>query len=123
MFQNSLTELKTRTKKDNDGISYELYFYINLNSDELSKLKEFREQFAKTSPLHFNFEEDNFLFSQKKYYKKSQFINNPPILEDIKSNFLSEVKNTLDQYNNLIQFDQLENQELSEKMDITEVLK
>jgi len=122
MFNNSSCKLITKTKKDDDGIAIELNYYIQLNFDELKKIKEFRESYAKTSPLHFNFEEEVFLFSQKKYFKKNQFINDPPNLEDIESNFLDEIKFTLNQYMNFLHFDQLENREKSKEVNLNEVL-
>jgi len=123
MFHNSSCELVTKTEKDDRGIAFELNYYIQLNTNEIAKLKEFREKYAKTSSIHFNFEEGTFLFSQKKYYKKSQFINDPPKLDDIESNFLDEIKTTLNQYKNFLHFDQLENLEKSRNINLNDVLK
>jgi len=62
MFHNSSGELKTQTIKDSNGITFELHYFILLNAQEIAKLKEFRENYAKTSPIHFNFNEGHFSF-------------------------------------------------------------
>lgn len=122
MFHNSAGELVTKIIKDNDGISFEFNYYIQLNSNEIEKLKGFRENYAKSSTIHFNFEEGGFSFNQKKYYKKKQFITDPPELDDIESNFLDNIKRTLNQFKNFLHFDKLENGEKTTKINITEIL-
>jgi tRNA splicing endonuclease len=122
MFQDSSGELVTKTIKDNDGISIELKYYLKLNATEISKLKEFRENYAKTSSIHFNFDEEIFLFNKKYYFKKKQFIKDPPKLDEIESNFLDEIKFTLNRYKNFLHFDQLENLEKKSEINLNVVL-
>lgn len=123
MFENSNCNLVTKIVKDHEGIAYEFKYCIEMNSNEKKKLKEFREEYAKTSPIHFNFDEQNFLFSQKKYFKKSQFIVDPPKLEDIESKFLNDVRQTLSQFNNLLKFEKIENLEKNKQFNLSEILK
>ncbi|MFZ1291066.1 MAG: hypothetical protein WAR79_13300 [Melioribacteraceae bacterium] len=122
MFEDSNCNLVTKIVKEKEGISYEFKYYIQMNSDEKTKLKEFREEYAKTSPIHFNFDEQNFLFSQKKYFKKSQFISDSPILEEIELKFLNDIKQTLIHFNNLLKFEKMENLEISKQLNLSEIL-
>ncbi len=123
MFQNSVCELVTKTVKDSQGISIELNYYIHLNSEELLKLKEFREKYANTSSVHFNFKEGEFFFSQKKYIKKSQFIAEPPKLDELEMNFLKDIKVSINQYKNLLQFDEFESLEKRNNINLDDILK
>ena len=123
MFKDSASKLVTKTIKESDEITFELNYYMKLSESEKTTLKEFRENYAKTSPLHFNFEDNIFGFSQKKTFKKVQFIANPPKLEDVEANFINEIKETLNKYNNFLNFDKLENLEKSTEMNINDVLK
>jgi len=122
MFEDSNCNLVTKIVKEKEGISYEFKYYIQMNSDEKTKLKEFREEYAKTSPIHFNFDEQNFLFSQKKYFKKSQFISDSPILEEIELKFLNDIKQTLIHFNNLLKFEKMKNLEISKQLNLSEIL-
>jgi hypothetical protein len=122
MFHNSNCELITKTKKEVDGISIDLTYNMNLSPEEIEKLKLFRENFGKTSPIHFQFNDTKFAFSQKKYLKKSQFVENPPNIEEIENKFLSEVKITLDKFNNLLIFESLVDSEKSKNYDLKEML-
>ena len=123
MFLNSECELTTTTKKDVDGISFEFIYKMNLSVEEMEKLKHFRENFGKTSPIHFNFSENNFTFSQIKYLKKSQYVENSPNLEQIEKNFLDEIKLTLNKFKNLLRYENTENSEKTRTLDISDVLK
>jgi len=118
MFKNSNGELVTKTIRENDGITFELVFKMNLHSDEVNNLKDFRENFAKTSPLHFHFEDENFSFSQKKYFKKKQFVKDPPKIEDIEKGFLENIKTTLHRYKNFVNFDKIQEEEKRSTIDI-----
>lgn len=122
MFNNSNCELITNTKKDSDGVSFELTYTMDLSAEEIAKLKLFRENFAKTSPIHFHFNDTKFAFTQKKYLKKSQFVENPPNLEEIENKFLSEIKSTLDRFNNLLKFENLEDSDKMKNIDLNELL-
>ena len=122
MFKNTTCKLVTKTLKDTDGMAIELICHLNLDVNESNKLKEFRNNYAKTSPLHFHFE-DQFSFSQKKYFKKNQFIENPPKLDEIENNFLNEIKLTLRQFKNYLYFDKLENLEKVAEINLNEFLK
>lgn len=123
MFHNSSGELRTQTIKDSNGITFELQYFILLNAQEIARLKEFRENYAKTSPIHFNFNEGHFSFSKKKFYKKNHFITDPPKLKEIEEEFLNEIKATLNMYKNFIHFDQLENLENTKKINIADIIK
>lgn len=123
MFQKVNCELISKTRKEPDGISYELLYVMDVSKEEKDKLKHFRENFAKTSPLHFHFNDDKFSFSQKKYYKKSQFIETPPDLIELETSFLEEVKHTFKRFNNLIQFEKTEDIEVTKKIDLKELMK
>lgn len=123
MFENSNCNLFSRILKDDDGISYEFKYCIQITPEEKMKLKEFREKFAKTSPIHFNFEEQNFQFSQKKYFKKSQFISEPPKQDDLESHFLNDIKCTLIQFNNFLKFEKIENVEIKKEICVADILK
>lgn len=123
MFLNSNCELITTTKKDVDGISFEFFYKMNLSAAEIEKLKHFRENFGKTSPIHFNFSENKFSFSQIKYLKKSQYVENPPNLGQMENNFLEEIKLTLNKFQNLLRYENTENSEKTRAVDISEVLK
>ena len=123
MFHNSICKLVTKTKNDAEGLAFELNYYIQLNENELVKLKELREKYANTSSIHYNFNDSSFWFSQKKYFKKAQFINEPPKLDVIESSFLDDIKTTLNQYKNFLHFDKLENLEKSKEINLNEVLK
>ena len=70
MFHNSTGELITKIHKDDDGIAFELNYYIQLNSNESEKLKEYRENHAHSSSIHFNFEEGTFSFNQKNIIRR-----------------------------------------------------
>ena len=122
MFHNSTCELITSTKKEVDGISFELTYLMNLTAEEIEKLKHFRENFGKTSPIHFHFNENKFALSQKKYLKKSQFVEFPPDLEEIEKNFLGEVKSTLNKFNNLLKFENLESSEKKRSLELKDIL-
>ena len=121
MFKDTSGKLVTKTLKDSDGMAFELICYLNLNADETGELKEFRNNYAKTSSLHFHFD-DQFSFSQKKYFKKTQFIENPPKLDEIEQNFLREIKLTLKQFKNYLYFDKLENLEKVAEISINDFL-
>lgn len=123
MFHNSNCELITTTKKEVDGISFEFIYKMNLSVEEIEKLKHFRENFGKTSPIHFNFSENKFSFSQKKYLKKNQFVENPPNLEQLETIFLDEIKLTLNKFKNLLSYEKTENSEKAKTLDLSEVLK
>ncbi|MCB0731958.1 MAG: hypothetical protein KDC88_13085 [Ignavibacteriae bacterium] len=123
MFQNSSGELITKTIKDENGIGFELQYIILLNSNEIKKLKEYRENYAKTCPIHFNFNEGHFSFSKKKFFKKNQFVDNPPKLSELEAEFLDEIKHTLNRYKNLLHFDQIESLEKNSKISVPEILK
>lgn len=118
MFENTSADLVTKVVKENDEVTYEFKYLIQLNPDEKNKLKEYRENFAKTSHIHFNFDEDKFQFSQKKYFKKSQFIEDPPDLEDLENHFINDVRATLKQFKNFLDFEKLENLERSKTITI-----
>ena len=122
MFHNTNCELITKTKKEVDGISFDLTYKMNLSPEEIVKLKLFRENFGKTSPIHFQFNDTKFSFSQKKYLKKTQFVENPPNLEEIENKFLSEVKSTLEKFNNLLKFESLEDSDTTKNFDLKEIL-
>ncbi|MBI1933951.1 MAG: hypothetical protein HYS24_15570 [Ignavibacteriales bacterium] len=122
MFENSNCNLSKKTIKDSEGITYEFKYCIEMSSEEKNKLKEFREDYAKTSPIHFNFEGTNFQFSQKKYFKKNQFILDPPKLNELQNKFLNDIKNTLTQFNNFIQFERQENIEETKSISVKDIL-
>jgi hypothetical protein len=122
MFKDTSCKLVTKTLKDTDGMAFELICYINLDANEKNKLKEFRENYAKTSSLHSHFN-DQFSFSQKKYYKKNQFIENPPKLDEIENNFLIDIKLTLKQFKNYLHFDKLENLEKVAEINLNEFIR
>lgn len=122
MFHNTNCELITKTKKEVDGISFDLTYKMNLSPEEIVKLKLFRENFGKTSPIHFQFNDTKFSFSQKKYLKKTQFVENPPNLEEIENKFLSEVKSTLEKFNNLLKFESLGDSDTTKNFDLKEIL-
>jgi len=122
MFNSDNSELVTKTIKESDGITFELYYHLNLNDEELEELKEFSENFAKSSPIHFHFDEDKFQFSQKKYFKKKQFIKKPPEMDEIEKSFLNEIKIVLSRFMNFRKFGQLENIERSRQLDLVELL-
>lgn len=122
MFHNTNCELITKTKKEVDGISFDLTYKMNLSPEEIVKLKLFRENFGKTSPIHFQFNDTKFSFSQKKYLKKTQFVENLPNLEEIENKFLSEVKSTLEKFNNLLKFESLEDSDSMKNFDLKEIL-
>ena len=123
MFQNVTCELVSKTKKDNEGISFELLYIMDVSKEEIEKLKHFRENFAKLSPLHFHFNENKFSFSQKKYLKKSQFIENPPNMADVESKFLDEIKTTFTRFKNLVEFEKIEDSEFSKKIDLSTIIR
>ncbi len=118
MFENNSADLVTKVVKENDEVTYEFKYFIQLNSNEKNKLKEFRENFAKTSHIHFNFDDSKFQFSQKKYFKKSQFVEDPPDLDNLENNFLNDVNKTLKQFKNFLDFEKLENFERSKTINI-----
>ena len=122
MFKDTSCKLITKTLKDIDGMAFELICYLKLDANEKNKLKEFRENYAKTSSLHFHFN-DQFSFSQKKYFKKNQFIENPPKLDEIENNFLNDIKLTLRQFKNYLYFEKLENLEKEADFNLNEFLK
>ncbi|MBK8946597.1 MAG: hypothetical protein IPM32_15175 [Ignavibacteriae bacterium] len=122
MFENSNCNLFSKIIKERDGISYEFKYCIEMSFDEKKKLKEFREEFAKTSPIHFNFDEQNFQFSQKKYFKINQFITDPPKLKDLESKFINDIKLTITQFNNFLEFEKIENLEKKENIGISKIL-
>ena len=122
MFRNNSCELKTKTFKDETGLVIELQYHMNLNSDEVEKLKIYRENYAKSSSIHFNFDGDIFLFSQKKYFKKKQLVKTPLNIEEIESNFLDEIKSTLNRYNNFLNYDRLNNLDKSQSINLNDVL-
>jgi hypothetical protein len=121
MFKDTSCKLITKTLKDIDGMAFELICCLKLDANEKNKLKEFRENYAKTSSLHFHFN-DQFSFSQKKYFKKNQFIENPPKLDEIENNFLNDIKLTLRQFKNYLYFEKLENLEKEADFNLNEFL-
>ena len=122
MFQNLNCELVSTVKKETDGISFELEYIMDVTKEEIGKLKHFRENFAKTSPIHFHFNDNKFSFSQKKYLKKSQFIENPPNMEEVETIFLEEIKTTLVRFDNLLKFENIENSEVTRKINLSTLI-
>lgn len=122
MFRNSICKISTKTNKNDEGISVELKCSINLSEDENAKLKEFREDFAKSSTIHFHFDEEIYLFSQNKYFKKKQYIKNPPNLNDLENEFKSDIRKVLTQYKNFVDFNNLQNIDETKEYTINELL-
>ena len=72
--------------------------------------------------IHFHFDEEIYLFSQNKYFKKKQYIKNPPNLNDLENEFKSDIRKVLTQYKNFVDFNNLQNIDETKQYTIQELL-